>query len=286
MKLIRILENQPKFLSIFLSILLTAIIGLIDYYIPPEISVAIFYLIPIGIATWFSDQCSGITISIISAITNLIVYPKSNIHYLHPLVPYWNTIVILVFFLFTNFLLTQQKTILKNLENLARTDALTGLNNRLFFLDLANLEIHKSLRHKEPLTIAYFDIDNFKTVNDQFGHVVGDRLLCSVADTAKNNLRKIDIIARIGGDEFAILLPRTDYDAAEVVLHRLKNTLTGSMEQQNWPVSFSMGAITFLKPPTSVSQMIEKADDLMYSAKKKGKNLLHHELSTNLVDES
>jgi diguanylate cyclase (GGDEF)-like protein len=284
MKLIKILENQPKPFSIFLSIFLTGIIGFVDYYIPPEISVAIFYLVPIGIATWVADKCAGIAISVISAITNLIVNQKSNIHYLHPVVPYWNTIVILVFFLFTNYLLTQQKIILRNLEKLARTDALTGLTNRLFFLDLANIEVHRSLRHREPLSIAYFDIDNFKTINDQFGHNVGDRLLCSVADTAKNNLRKIDIIARLGGDEFAILLPRTGYDAANIVLHRLKNTLLASMEQQNWPVTFSIGAITFITPPTSVSKMMEQADDLMYSAKKKGKNLLHHELSTNLVE--
>lgn len=286
MKLIRILENQPKPFSIFFSIFLTGLISFCDYYIPPEIFIAIFYLIPIGIATWVSDKWIGITISVISAITNLIVNQKSNVRYLHPFVPYWNTIVVLIFFLFTNYLLTQQKIILKNLEKLARTDALTGLTNRLFFLDLANIEIHKSLRHREPLTIAYFDIDNFKAINDQFGHIVGDRLLCSVADTAKNNLRKIDVIARIGGDEFAILLPRTGYDAADIVLRRLKNTLLASMEQQHWPVTFSIGAITFINPPTSVSQMIEKADDLMYSAKKKGKNLLRHELSTNLVEET
>jgi diguanylate cyclase (GGDEF)-like protein len=278
MKLIQILENIPKPFSIFLSILLIGLVGTLDYYTPPEIFIAIFYLIPIGITTWVADKFSGIAISVISAITNLVVNQKSYIYYLHPFIPYWNTIVVLGFFLFANYLLTNQKITLKNLEKLARTDALTGLTNRLFFLDLANIEINKSLRHQEPLTIAYFDIDNFKTVNDQFGHSVGDRLLCLVANTAKNNLRNIDIIARFGGDEFAILLPRTSYDVAEIVLQRLKSTLLASMEQQNWSVTFSIGAITFNTPPTSVSQMIEKADNLMYSAKKKGKNLLHHEL--------
>ncbi|MBD2451225.1 GGDEF domain-containing protein [Nostoc sp. FACHB-152] len=278
MKLIQILENIPKSFSIFLSILLIGLIGTLDYYIPPEIFIAIFYLIPIGIATWFAGKFTGIAISVISVITNLIVNQKYYIYYSDPSIPYWNTILVLIFFLFTNYLLTQQKIILKNLEKLARTDALTGLTNRLFFLDLANIEINKSLRHHEPLTIAYFDIDNFKAVNDQFGHSVGDRLLCLVANTAKNNLRNIDIIARFGGDEFAILLPRTSYDVAGIVLQRLKSTLLATMEQQNWPITFSIGAITFNTPPPSVSQMIEKADNLMYSAKKKGKNLLHHKL--------
>lgn len=284
MNLIKILDNQPKLCVIWLSVFLIGLIGWLDYLIPPEILIAIFYLIPIGIATWFSDKCGGILVSLISAVTNLLVNQTPNFHYLHPLVPYWNTIVILVFFLFTNYLLSQQKLTLKNLEKLARTDALTGLNNRAFFLELSNIEIHKSLRHKEPLTLAYFDVDNFKLVNDQFGHPVGDRLLCLVAENAKNNLRKIDVIARIGGDEFAILLPRTGYDASEVVLQRLQKTLSSAMEEQHWPVTFSIGAITFIQPPASVTEMIEKADNLMYSAKKKGKNLLHHELSTNVAD--
>ncbi|MCC5638684.1 GGDEF domain-containing protein [Nostoc sp. CHAB 5844] len=286
MNLIKILENQPKSCINCLSLFLIGLVGWLDYQIPPEILIAIFYLIPIGIATWFSDKYSGILISLISAITNLLVNQRPNFHYLHPLVPYWNTVVVLVFFLFTNYLLSAQKLTLKNLENLARTDALTGLNNRAFFLEILNIEIHKSLRHKEPLTIAYFDVDNFKLVNDQFGHTVGDRLLCLVAENAKNNLRKIDVIARIGGDEFAILLPRTGYNASEVVLQRLQKTLSSAMQEQNWPVTFSIGAITFIKPPASVTEMIERADNLMYSAKKKGKNLLHHELSTDLTNET
>ncbi|MBU7584662.1 MAG: GGDEF domain-containing protein [Nostoc sp. TH1S01] len=281
MNLIKILDNQPKWRIILLSVLLTSLIGWLDYQIPPEILIAIFYLIPIGITTWFGDNCSGILISLISAVTNLLVNQRQNFHYLHPLVPYWNTVVILVFFLFTNYLLSQQKLTLKNLEKLARTDDLTGLNNRSFFLELVNIEIHKSLRHKEPLTIAYFDVDNFKFVNDQFGHTVGDRLLCLVAENAKNNLRKIDIIARLGGDEFAILLPRTGYEASEIVLQRLHKTLSSAMQVQNWPVTLSIGAITFIKPPASVTEIIERADNLMYGAKKKGKNLLHHELATD-----
>ncbi|WP_413198798.1 GGDEF domain-containing protein [Nostoc piscinale] len=281
----KILDNQPKWCVISLSVFLTSLIGWLDYQIPPEILIAIFYLIPIGIATWFADNCSGVLISLISAVTNLLVNQKPNFHYLHPLVPYWNTIVVLVFFLFTNYLLSQQKLTLKNLEILARTDALTGLHNRSFFLELVNLEIHKSLRHQEPITIAYFDVDNFKLVNDQFGHTVGDRLLCLVAENARNNLRKIDVIARLGGDEFAILLPRTGYEASEVVLQRLHRTLSSIMQAENWPVTLSIGAITFIKPPASVTEILERADNLMYGAKKRGKNLLHHELANDLVDE-
>lgn len=284
MYLIKILDAKPKSFSILLSISLIAVMGLIDYYIPPDVSVSIFYLFPIGIATWVAGKCVGFLISIVCSITWFIVNPTPGDYYSHFLVPYWNTIVNLAFFLFSNYLISELKFTLNNLEKLARTDALTGLINRMFFMELAKREIHKAIRHQESLTLAYIDIDDFKKINDQFGHHVGDNLLYLVADTAKSTLRKIDIIARIGGDEFAILLPRTSYESAEVVLHRVQRILLESMNKKGFSVTVSIGAITFNKPPNSVSEMIEKADNLMYFAKKQGKNLLQHELSINLQD--
>ncbi len=284
MYLIKKLDAKPKSFSILLSICLIGIMGLIDHYIPSDMSVSILYLFPVGIATWIGGSFTGVLISIISSVTWLIVNPRplncSSVFF----VPYWNTIVNLAFFLFTNYLLSELKSTLKNLEKLARTDALTGLINRMFFLELAKREINQALRHQESLTLAYIDIDDFKKVNDQFGHGVGDRLLCLVADVAQNTLRKIDIVARIGGDEFAILLPRTSYESAEVVLYRVQRVLVASMKQQGFSVTFSIGAITFSDPPDSVNEMIERADNLMYFAKKKGKNLLQHELVVTLQD--
>lgn len=259
-----------------------AIIGLIDYYVSAEVYVSILYLIPIGIGTWFADNCTGFLLSIISAIVSLLVNQSQDKFNLPIVTHYWNTIVNLGFFLFTNYLLSSLKITLKTLEKLAHTDNLTGLKNRMVFLDSVNNEIAKSKRYKDPLTVAYVDIDDFKKVNDQFGHNTGDRLLRSVADAARKTLRQIDVIARIGGDEFAILLPRTGYEASEVVLHRLQRVLLSSMEQQGLPITFSIGAITFSDPPHSVNEIIEKADNLMYSAKRKGKNLLQHELSGNI----
>ncbi|BCL38684.1 GGDEF domain-containing protein [Nostoc sp. MS1] len=278
MRFIQTLEAKPKWFSSLLSILLMLVISLIDYYIPPEISVSVLYLIPIGISSWFVNQDMGFLISVASDMSSLIVNQIQDNYHLHPLIHFWNALVMLAFFLFVNHLLSQLKVTLKNLEKLARTDNLTGLTNRGFFLDIVNSEIEKSLRHQEPLTLAYVDVDDFKQINDQFGHNFGDRLLQLVAQTTTTTLRKIDVIARIGGDEFAILLPRTSYGAAEVVLKRVQQALLCSMQQENLHVTFSIGAVTFERPPRSVNEIIEIADNLMYSAKKKGKNLLEHEL--------
>ncbi|AFY46648.1 diguanylate cyclase (GGDEF) domain-containing protein [Nostoc sp. PCC 7524] len=278
MPLIKLLENKPKSFSIILSIFLVCIIGLIDCYISPDISISFIYLVPIGIATWFADKYIGLLISVFSDVIIIIANQTQEQQNLHPFIHYWNGLVTLAFFLFANYLLAELKSTLKHLETLAQTDNLTGLTNRRFFLEIVNSEIEKSCRHEEPLTLAYVDIDDFKKINDKFGHGFGDRLLQSLANSAKSTLRKIDVIARMGGDEFAILLPRTDYDAAEVVLHRVQKVLSTSMREQGLSVTVSIGAITFSHPPQSVGKIIDKADSLMYTAKKKGKNLLQHEL--------
>ncbi len=279
MDLIKILEGKPKRFSILLSTYLIGIIGLIDYYIPAEIDISIFYLIPIGIVTWMIGKNSGFLASFISSCTCFIVNQEPGRNFLHPLVPYWNTLVNFCFFLLFVYLLSQIKVQLITLKKLTQTDALTGLKNRIFFQNIANNEINRARRFQEPLTLAYLDIDDFKTVNDQFGHIVGDNLLCIVGNTAINNLRKFDVFARLGGDEFAILLPKTGYEAAQAVLQRLQTMLLASMRTEGWSVTFSIGAITFINPPNSVNEMLDKVDNVMYGAKRNGKNLLLHELS-------
>ncbi|AUT01828.1 GGDEF domain-containing protein [Nostoc sp. CENA543] len=279
MYLLKQLENQPKFTSILISMLMLVVISVIDYLVSTEISVSFLYLIPVGISTWCTDKYIGLFIILASDLINLILNQMKNKYHLNPYNHYWNAMTMLVFLLFTNFLLLEFKNNLKSLEELAQKDNLTGLNNRRFFMEIVNNEIVKSVRYKEPLTLAYFDIDDFKKINDQYGHTAGDRLLQLVANQATVTLRKSDVIARIGGDEFAILLPRTDYEASEVVLHRLKTMLVMSMQQEGLSVTVSIGAITFYHPPQSVNEILEQADNLMYMAKKKGKNLLQHELS-------
>ena len=93
----------------------------------------------------------------------------------------------------------------------------------------------------------------------------------------QKNIRDTDVIALMGGNEFALILPDTGKDAARNVLQKLLAGLTRSMRQHRWPVTFSVGAVTFLAPPESVHQMIERADQLMYSVKESGKNNLRQE---------
>jgi diguanylate cyclase (GGDEF)-like protein len=133
------------------------------------------------------------------------------------------------------------------------------------------------------LSIFYLDVDNFKVINDQFSYTVGDHLLQLVAQTIKEQLRQSDVVARLGGDEFAILLPETDYDAAAIALRRIQAILLSLMQQHDWPATFSIGAVTFTRSPSSVEFMLEQADRLMYSSKHRGKNRLHHQVLDSVV---
>jgi diguanylate cyclase (GGDEF)-like protein len=134
------------------------------------------------------------------------------------------------------------------------------------------MEIDRSKRYQHPLTIAFIDIDNFKSINDQFGHLAGDKVLETVASTMKQHLRKTDVVARVGGDEFAILLPEADTNVAQTAISKMQHGLINEMQINHWLVTFSIGVLTFTIPPVSVDEAINIADKLMYSVKNSGKN--------------
>ncbi len=151
---------------------------------------------------------------------------------------------------------------------------LTQISNRRAFSELAGAEIERMARYGGRFTVAYLDLDNFKEVNDRFGHETGDRVLVLTAQTIRKSLRVNDIVARLGGDEFIVLLPQTEPSDAEAALRKIEAQLSEVMRQERWPVTVSIGAATFEKPPASVEGMIELVDRLMYSAKTSGKGRL------------
>jgi diguanylate cyclase (GGDEF)-like protein len=159
---------------------------------------------------------------------------------------------------------------------LARTDPLTGAANGRTFYEAASSEVERAGRTCQPLTLAYLDLDNFKQLNDQLGHAAGDAALVHVVQAIHPNMRTYDVLARLGGDEFALLLPETDGDGASSLLARLQQMLSQDLARAGWPVTLSVGAITFLRPGGDVDLMIQRVDALMYRAKRKGKGRVEH----------
>jgi diguanylate cyclase (GGDEF)-like protein len=161
---------------------------------------------------------------------------------------------------------------MESLEEMSKTDPLTGAGNLRAFFERAQVEIDRSLRYGHVITIAYLDVDDFKAINDKLGHTVGDEVLTRIAELTFMKIRKTDTLGRLGGDEFAILVPQTEPEVAEVVLNRIREGLFEEMGGRGWTVTFSWGAVTFKAPPSSVDEMIRRADDLIDEAKRRGKN--------------
>lgn len=179
-------------------------------------------------------------------------------------------------FVFT-YVLAALKEVYGQEKTRSRTDYLTGIANRRFFFEQAEVELKRARRYNHSLTVVYIDVDDFKRVNDRFGHDTGDAVLRVVARTVSRHLRLIDVIARLGGDEFAILLPETGYDASRRVIHKLQEGLRGRMQEEGWPITFSIGAISYANVPESIDEMLKRADSLMYSVKKSSKNTIRHD---------
>ncbi|HEX7959224.1 MAG TPA: GGDEF domain-containing protein [Terriglobales bacterium] len=209
-----------------------------------------------------------------SAIFTLAANLASPMHAVHPRVAYWNALVWLAFFVLITIIIAELKVSYLRERQLSRVDNLTGVATRLAFYEVAEDEKNRAQRYRHSITMAYLDLDHFKEVNDSMGHAVGDKTLVAVARTIEDNIRQTDTVARMGGDEFAIILPNTDKDAAGRVLSKVLRALDEAMLLSEYPVTFSIGAVTFLTAPESLQDMIQHADGVMYSIKSTGKNRL------------
>jgi diguanylate cyclase (GGDEF)-like protein len=275
--IIESLAKKPRSFLIALGFILIAFVGVTRYLTGPEFAFSLFFLLPISLGTWFAGRWVGILLSVMSAVVWLATDLIGGQSYSHPVVPLVNETLRLSVFLIVVVILSTLKRVLEREKMFARKDFLTGIANRQAFFEFAGIEINRCRRHGYPLTIAYIDCDNFKVINDRFGHQTGDDLLCSVANTLQKSIRVTDIVARLGGDEFAILLPETGYEPAVVVIRKIQKILLDIMQKNRWPITFSFGVVTFHSPPNTVDEIIKRSDALMYSAKQSGKNMIKHE---------
>lgn len=171
---------------------------------------------------------------------------------------------------------TKRKQAEEMLINLARTDALTGLHNRHYFFELAEKEIERAKRYKNDLSCIIFDIDNFKQINDTYGHLIGDKAMQEVARCCQKDVRQIDIPARHGGDEFVILLPETSYQEALIVVERIykcigKLNISASGEKIKVSLSAGIAELKTVKDPT-LNELLSAADQALYQSKESGKD--------------
>jgi len=157
----------------------------------------------------------------------------------------------------------------------AHKDMLTGLANRLELLERLEVEQARSERSGKPYSLLYIDIDQFKSLNDEHGHHVGDEALKIVADILRKSSRKVDIAARIGGDEFVLLLPDTDKPACDILIRRIEEFSQQAFEGRFGKISVSIGQATKVGKTEELDWVIRVADENMYRAKKSKQQMMN-----------
>lgn len=171
--------------------------------------------------------------------------------------------------------ITALKQTRDKLEKLAITDELTLTYNRRHFMELAESQIGFARRYGTPLAFAMIDLDYFKEINDSYGHQAGDRALAGLAAILRGNIRDFDIIGRLGGEEFAILMPKTDEQAALQAVERLRAVVAESpfgLGTDSIKITFSLGLTEFMGGRDSLESMLRRADHALYEAKRTGRD--------------
>lgn len=267
------LAAKGKLFNAVVGLFCAVAIGLFDVFSPDDVKHSFLYLLPIAFVSWFSGIRLGIVISLVcTALWSVNNVVESVV------ITSWNVLLALLFFVAIAALLNKMRGLWENEKRLSRTDPLTGAKNLRAFSEIVEYEMLRSQRESFPYSLAYLDLDNFKAVNDTYGHTAGDELLKSIVANIVGNLRKTDVVGRLGGDEFAIFFPETDQPAVQVVMRKVGHELVRMMEKSQWSTTFSIGVITSSGGVHNFNKLVNYADTEMYKVKHAGKNNIRYAL--------
>ena len=270
-------EDSPSWLVITTAAGMLAVLAVVDYATATELRMVVFYWAPIAMVSWYLGRGWGIVTvaasSILWTCANWQEFAATGAwDYLA-----WNLAVNTFAFAALGHLVTTTRQLIDRQRQLALTDEMTGVPNARAFSTILQAEVSRGARAVAPLSLAYIDVDNFKDVNDSFGHDAGNDLLQRVAHTIRGSIRGEDVVARLGGDEFAVLLPATSSAEALVVVERVRTVLAELVATEPVQISVSIGLVTCTSCTATHEQLLKAADSLMYEAKAAGRNRVRHD---------
>lgn len=169
-------------------------------------------------------------------------------------------------------MLAHIRVLSNELSTMAYTDSLTHIYNRLHFAHFLDAEIDKVRRYGSTFSVIFFDLDHFKNVNDNYGHLVGDQVLEQITSIVASANRNADIFARYGGEEFIILTPETDADGAVVHAERLRRDIENHEFSTVGHITSSFGVTEFRRKTDTVESLLDRVDEALYLAKENGRN--------------
>jgi len=240
-----------------------------DYLSGPYLVFATFFLIPVAVVAWFCGRRLALVIAALASACGVVstaLDPQS----VAPAVYLANGFLRFVMYAIVAVVVAAQRDAVETIHDLAATDPLTGLLNRRAFYEEARRELYRAQREGRPLALAYIDVDELKARNDTYGHEAGDAMIVEFASAARRTFRASDLVARVGGDEFVVLLVDTDQLRAAEIVDRLRETLEAS---ELTPIRFSAGiASGRVGSEVDVEAIVHAADVLMIEAKAHGKS--------------
>jgi diguanylate cyclase (GGDEF)-like protein len=268
------LEALPIRVLAPIGVLSAVAMAFVDNATGHEITIDAFYVIPVAFASWCRRSWPGFVTGVVAAGGWYIVDQLTTGAGRGMMIRIWDAAMLLAFLSTVSFLVGRLRAALDRERKHARTDYLTGVANKRTFYELAEREVHRAAREPEPLSLVFLDIDDFKQVNDRFGHIAADDAIRDLAAVLKSKSRRTDVVARMGGDEFAVLLPETDEKGAAAYVESLKNLIAARDADRGFQLSCSFGIATFQRTPKDVNEIVRVADEAVYEAKAAGKNTL------------
>jgi diguanylate cyclase (GGDEF)-like protein len=254
--------------------LLTLVVATLRVSLEAHLGISLVLLVPIMLVAWYVNAPWALGMVALVVLT----WHVADRVELTASVPMWvvnvNSAVRASVFALVVVLTAALRAAYRRQHLLATRDALTGLLNRRQFMATAEAERLRARRYRHPITLGFLDLDNFKAINDRYGHETGDQVLRLVGVYLLRRLRSVDISARLGGDEFVVLLPQTGPQPGAATIAEVQSGVVRELRAQGFDVGLSAGVATFLEAPDSVDEMLDTADRLMYEAKRADKGAL------------
>jgi len=246
------------------------VVSIIDMLMPPTIQMNLLYIFPLIVITLHCERIKLISVAIGLALL------LQGLNLVNDDIPLSSKIALAIMVVGSDIAIVFLARIARinfiEVEQLSSFDSLSGLRNRLSFEVITDIEIDRQRQKKAVFSFAYIDLNKLKELNETRGYAAGDKAIKLIARVIKENIRQFDTPARIGGDEFAILMPNTNTEECESFCKQLSLKISKQMEDASLPLSTSTGYASFEMPPVSISEVFDKAENAMHRAKASGKS--------------
>jgi diguanylate cyclase (GGDEF)-like protein len=263
-------SRQIVALGSYFAMFVMMVITIIDLVTPDTIQMNLLYLFPLIVISLHCERMKLIGGAVVLALL------LQGIHLVLDDIPISSKIALAIMIVVSDIAIVFLARIARinfiEVEQLSSFDSLTGLRNRLSFEVITDIEIDRQKQKKEVFSFAYIDLHNLKGLNETRGYAAGDNAIKLAARIIHENMRQSDTPARIGGDEFAILMPNTDAAECESFCQHLALEISKQMEAASLPLATDIGYVTFANPPVSISEVFDKAENAMHRAKTSGKS--------------